>query len=391
MPQASSDFSNSSLVDAYQAPLPPKVATFPRNASNAESRMFGQISLLPSVSTLLNALGQQPSLGRSANPAILLFQSATAEALDCLCGQQITDEGVHAARKALRKARAALRMLRPLLNRDDCQAYNHALRDAGRRLSPARDARILLDTLDVVVDRNHDDAFVRHADEIAQFRCALEARLCEARDRISQLDERRHCVDLIEQSREWLEREVFAGSSTNASRETLLGIYGKACKTFVLSREMPTLESMHEWRKQTKCFRTAASILRTTEMPGLHRLEKRASDIAGWLGEDHDLAVLLGAVRASDQLSVQGARYLARQIENRRAKLQHKAFAEGEELFGQKRRTQLTSTEQQLAGHDAAASFASAPAPVHQVPDLDPAQEERWRQPPERGKSMHLS
>jgi len=337
--------------------------------------MFGQTSSPLSGSILLNRLKELPGPGWSTNPAMQLFQSATDEALNCLTGQHLTDEAVHATRKVLRRARAALRMLRPLLNRVACQACNHALRDAGRHLSTSRDARILLDTLDLLVGNEDDEEAGQHADEIAEFRRALEAALRDARDNVAQPQERRHCIELIEQSREWLEPGVFAGSSADALREALLDIYRKACEAFVVSREMPALESMHEWRKQTKCFRTAATVLRTTEIFGLHGMEKRANHIASCLGEDHDLALLLGAVQASELLSAKAARYLVHHIGNRRAKLQHKAFAEGEELFGQKCRAQFTSTEQWLHDRDVAVSIAAALPLVRQVSGPGPVQE----------------
>jgi len=308
--------------------------------------MFGQTSSLPIGSTFPDGLEGHRVTG-STNPAFLLFQSATAEALDCLTGKHLNDEDVHTARKALRKARAALRMLRPLLSRDDCTAYNHALRDAGRYLSPLRDAWILLDTLDSTVDSKHD-VTTCHADEIARFRRALEARLRVARDKVAELSGRRHCLDLIEQSREWLEREHFAGTSENALCEALLEISDKARRAFVFAREMPSLETMHEWRKQTKYLRTAASILRTKEIPRLHRMEKRANDIADWLGEDHDLALLLDAVRTSEELDAAVIRYLVHRIKDRRSKLQDKALSEGEELFARRRTAQFASTEQRL-------------------------------------------
>jgi CHAD domain-containing protein len=352
--------------------------------------MFGQTTSPLSGSIVLDRSKEQPGPGWSTNPAMQLFQSTTDEALNCLTEPVFTDEAVHAARKALRKARAALRMLRPLPNRVDRQACNHALRDAGRRLSTSRDARIVLDTLGLLVDKDYEVA-ARHAGEIAEFRRVLETRLRDARNNVARPDERRHCIALIEQSREWLEPGVFAGSNADALRDALLRIYGKACKAFVLSREMPTLESMHEWRKQTKCFRTAASVSRTTEISGLAGMAKRANHVAGCLGEDHDLALLLDAVQGGEQLSAKAARYLVHLIESRRAKLQHKAFAEGEELFGTKRRAQLTSTEQRLHDRDVAVSIATALPLVRQVSGRGPAQETRHRDDISRPNTANAS
>src|SRR5581483_2794522 len=54
-------------------------------------------------------------------------------------------EAVHDARKALKKARSLLRLSRGTLDRDERRRDNAALRHAGRELSSARDAEVMLD------------------------------------------------------------------------------------------------------------------------------------------------------------------------------------------------------------------------------------------------------
>ena len=55
---------------------------------------------------------------------------------------------VHRARKALKRARAALRLLREGLDAAAFRAENAALRDAGRSLAPLRDVKAVLGALD---------------------------------------------------------------------------------------------------------------------------------------------------------------------------------------------------------------------------------------------------
>jgi hypothetical protein len=57
------------------------------------------------------------------------------------------DTAIHEARKSLKKTRSALRLVRADLKPKTRTKESAAMRDAGRRLSGARDAQVMLDTL----------------------------------------------------------------------------------------------------------------------------------------------------------------------------------------------------------------------------------------------------
>src|SRR3954454_7451592 len=69
-------------------------------------------------------------------------------AADGLAGDGDRVEAVHDARKRLKKTRSALRLARPGMRKRDFRAENRALRDAGRALSGARDADVLVETVE---------------------------------------------------------------------------------------------------------------------------------------------------------------------------------------------------------------------------------------------------
>ena len=76
-----------------------------------------------------------------------------------------SDESVHAARKAIKRARAALRLLRGTLGEASYQHENAALRDAGRRLSPLRDAKSMAEMFRALRERHVSR--LRHAQSLA--------------------------------------------------------------------------------------------------------------------------------------------------------------------------------------------------------------------------------
>src|SRR5437660_612910 len=72
------------------------------------------------------------------------------KALDALGrgDQALADEAIHDARKRLKKVRAYLRLLRPVLGSRVYRRENAAIRDAAQPLTEIRDAKILVETLD---------------------------------------------------------------------------------------------------------------------------------------------------------------------------------------------------------------------------------------------------
>src|SRR5262249_2675480 len=78
-----------------------------------------------------------------------LLRKELGKALEALQGADpLPDEAVHAARKALKRARALLRLLRDALGSRVYRRENARLRDAARPLTAVRDARILVDVFD---------------------------------------------------------------------------------------------------------------------------------------------------------------------------------------------------------------------------------------------------
>lgn len=265
------------------------------------------------------------------NPAFLLLQNASGEALDCLTRSRLSDSDVHSARKALKKARAALRLLRPALAPRLYREENISLRDAGRCLSPLRDARILMNTLESL-----DSGGLRFTTaEIIKLRHLLEQRLAEAHKAVMRPETLRRCSSLVESTRERFGRQELAEASADTLNAGFLNIYRKARKAFLDVRNAKTSGSLHEWRKQTKYLRTAAATLQETAGGELKKTSERANDISDWLGDDHDLAVLS---ELTGDLTSAAARELIQSLDEKRAKLQRRALADGEKLFDRKPR-----------------------------------------------------
>ena len=147
------------------------------------------------------------------NPIYGRLRETVDQALEQLePGQPVPDENIHTARKSLKKARAVLRLLRDGMSDDVYQAENSGLRDAGRVLSPIRDARSLIDAFDSLHDRYTKEL---EKVELEPLRKILQSNLTKARRRLN-LDlpaksaELKNCIRGLEDCLVLTKREDFA-------------------------------------------------------------------------------------------------------------------------------------------------------------------------------------
>jgi CHAD domain-containing protein len=255
------------------------------------------------------------------NPATRELLASIANARAQLGTPSLSDERVHEARKALKKARAALRLLRPGLGEALFRAENRALRDAGRCLSPLRDTKSQLDAL-AALRRRHAGKLrpTRAGGGLDGIESALRADQAAARRKL----ELQPCLALLERA---LRAELVRVDSS-VLEKGLRRIYRKGKKTFRMAGKAGTPEALHEWRKQVKYLHDALAALDGAARGKSAKIAKRADKLADRLGDDHDLAVLSQRRRAPKKLR--------KLIAGRRKKLQERALRLGEKLYGRK-------------------------------------------------------
>jgi CHAD domain-containing protein len=201
------------------------------------------------------------------------------------------DEAVHDARKRLKKARSALRLVRDDVGADVQRSETAALRDAARRLSGARDAYVLLETLGTI--REEADGALPAA-TVRKLRGIL------GRSRENEPVEDEAVAAEIAAVRgrvaAWqLEDEGFPAGG-------LQRIYRRGRLAMEQAIEHREDEPWHEWRKRAKDLWYALRILEPVSGKQLKGAVAEASALSDVLGEHNDVAVLRAAVvrRAPD-------------------------------------------------------------------------------------------
>jgi CHAD domain-containing protein len=245
------------------------------------------------------------------------------------------DQTVHELRKTLKRLRALMRLLRHALGSKRFARENAALRDCGQRLAGARDAEVMVDTLDALCKR--------HPAKLAGSRGVrrLRAELL--------VDRERAATDAIRDP--WL-REAVAGelrairrrvaawepSAQGDRRNESIGsglerLYRQGHRALRTARRRQDVEALHEWRKRVKDLRYAAEAL---DAKRLRRVARRADRVGETLGEEHDLALLARAVRSGRRHFVgerKTRRAMRKLIARRRRKLRRRALRDGERLY----------------------------------------------------------
>jgi CHAD domain-containing protein len=238
---------------------------------------------------------------------------------------------VHNARKAIKRARATLRLLRPALGARRFAREDHCLRRAARGLGGLRDADVLIATLDALRAERSD---VSHS-----LQRALSAHLQSQRVRARRKAGRK--IAPVQRALEAIETRVRAWPARSDATEDLVGgaarLYSKGRRAYKAARAGKCSdEALHACRKQAKYVWHAFELLSEVHPARLDALAKRAHDLADWLGDDHDLALLQAALATMRDSDAAAREELSAQIERRRARLQERALSHAAELYAKK-------------------------------------------------------
>jgi CHAD domain-containing protein len=282
---------------------------------------------------------------------------------------QLGAHTVHETRKALKRLRALLLLLRTEVPTKRYARENAALRDCGRRLAGARDAEVMLGTLDSLVQRDPShfsrsaavrtlraqllaerDTAAAHAIHDPRVRGEVIVELRAVRARVARWELRERGFRLLAPGVEGIYRRGrgdmrIARRRAAAERPGEGPRHGKRSGRGKQSlrgkrswRTGASVEALHAWRKRVKELRYAAEMLDRggKSYKSARRVARRADRLGEMLGEEHDLALLEARVRERSRLFAgerKVRKQLLRLIASRRKQLRKRALQEGERLY----------------------------------------------------------
>jgi CHAD domain-containing protein len=244
-------------------------------------------------------------------------------------GDVPAERTIHETRKALKRARALVRLQRSALGPRRFERNNAALRKAGRRLATARDAEVVVDALDALVEQ-HPKRLAQSAG-VARLRGELLAERERAQAQTRHGARVRGVVlEELRGARADLACWRATQDDAKTTRVGLKAIYRQGRRRGRRARKRESSAALHDWRKRAKDLRYVAEALE------LRGVAKRADRLGEAIGEEHDLWLLERCVRRRRKCfkgDKAARRELQRQIAGRRRRLRKRAFKLGRELY----------------------------------------------------------
>jgi CHAD domain-containing protein len=273
-------------------------------------------------------------LGESVEAGVRrIVDEQLAAALDEVRGAdpRNADAAVHSARKRFKRVRALVRLVRDGLGPDVFALENTSFRDAGGALGEARDATVLIQTLDGLKGHVEAAAFASARKRLMARRRAVRKRVLIGGDGVASVARTSEAARL--RDAEW---RIVDGEGWEAIRPGLKRVYRAGRVAFERARAGGHEELFHEWRKRVKDLWHHAEVLEPIWPEVLKPLAEAFHGLADTLGQEHDLSVLKAVLEAEALARAEAPSGVIGALEEKRVALQCEAKRAGERLFAEK-------------------------------------------------------
>ncbi|WP_370279569.1 CHAD domain-containing protein [Pontibacterium sp.] len=229
------------------------------------------------------ALRASSRLGSAAHKAVDKHLNSLDKMLSGVTEADV-DEVIHDTRTGMKRMRAFLRLIRASIGKPAYRQANAQSKALAGALSGSRDARVLLDTVDMLLLELEDrecrarlrEPFLQHY-----------ARACEVAGGTRPLKyARKRLHKLQHKACRWR----LKGYDYQALMQAVETEYGQGRAHWLQIQQYPEAEELHEWRKEVKRFYYQVSLL----FPHGNKMQRaRLKDLGEYLGQLHDLHILL--------------------------------------------------------------------------------------------------
>jgi len=198
---------------------------------------------------------------------------------------------VHDIRRAMKRWRAFLRMLAPLLG-DGTEALREQARDLSRKLTAARDAQSAIDAFQDAVEAGLEQSAALSAQSLRTIQSRLEALRAEGERSIWNDERRREMSEYLANAATQVAGWNFQTIAFDDVADTLSTTYRRARRAIPRSWDEITAEELHEMRRRVVEHRYQMELIEPA-WPRLGRLwVDEAQRLRTRLGKYQDLAVL---------------------------------------------------------------------------------------------------
>jgi CHAD domain-containing protein len=245
-------------------------------------------------------------------------------------------ESIHDARKRLKKARSVLRLIRKSIDKDTYKREKNVLRDVGRSLAPARDAKAYQSTLNDLLEAYEltldIDAFSDLRTSLANLHTVRLGKLIEHEDTLHNL------VGELQGSNTRLQQLALQATGWDALGCNLHRLYRQGQERFYAAYEINNDEAFHEWRKRVKDLWYDMRLFSRLWPPVMSAWEEESHRLSSLLGDSHDIAELRHFLQHHSEevaLATTQKKVLWPLMEHRQYKLHQQAQGLGQKLFAE--------------------------------------------------------
>ena len=240
------------------------------------------------------------------------------------------EEAVHTARKDLKKLRSLLRLVRPGLDDEVYARTNDDLRVAGRALGGIRDADVLLETLEELLEREDE---LTPAGGVGRLREDLLDQRARAHHGSGPNRAAAEASELIEGAASGI--PDWPDAVADAVVPGLERAYRRGRNRMREAEDDPTTERLHEWRKRAKDHWYHLRLVRDAWPEPLKARADEVHSLTDLIGDDHDVALLVAEIETRLPEDSERAELLAA-ASRRRGELQGAAFDLGARVYAEK-------------------------------------------------------
>jgi CHAD domain-containing protein len=257
------------------------------------------------------------------------------EAIDYLSHSEAAlEEPIHEVRKSVKRLRAVLRLMRPVLG----SAYreeNTALQEVGRTLSTVRDAHALLETFDELTKKYRKEMGDHHT---ARLRQTL---LAHRQEKENEFDRDRQIPQLVGDLRQIGLRAdswPYGKADIRLLADGVATTLERGGKRYQRAYAESSPENFHDWRKRAKDLRYQLTLLEKLWPEVFTGFLGAAKKLEELLGMDHNLVVLRDTIlkRADVVDSDEEIRVLLLLIDAYQRELRIKAEGLGSRIYNEK-------------------------------------------------------
>lgn len=283
-----------------------------------------------------------------------------------LSGLKEPETDIHNTRRALKRLRSLLRLVRPMVGAEVYRTENHRLRDIGRSLAGLRDLHVMQRTLAAQLEAlGPEPTATRRA--LTEVGVRLASALGEVGAPAASLPTAR-AIKSFESSknfwsRPWSKRQV---SQDDAIEGLLIGLshtYRKCRRTMTEAEGAGDDEDYHECRKAIQDHSRHMSLLSPAWPEYFEARAAAAREVARLIGADHDIAVLRTFIRDTG-LGATKAAVAEDHLKRQQMLLRQAAGPRAARLLAVSSRSLTRETAAILAGYQAMQAHAGTTAAI---------------------------